>query len=306
MLLVHAHPDDESLANGATMAKYAAEGAHLTLLTCTRGEEGLVLVGDLEHLASSRDDRLGEHRERELAAAMAELGVRDHRFLDTVRLPSDERRPPVRYRDSGMAWDAEHSAVPVPDARPDAFARADLDEAAARVAAVLREVRPHVLVTYEPGGGYGHPDHVQAHRVAMRGAQLAAGHHLSTDAWRVPKVYWTVVPDSLVRARLRELADRGEAPPGWRPDGPLPSLVVPDDLVTTVVHAEAYLDRKTAAVRAHATQVIVDGDMVTVGDGVRQPLVGVEFYRLVQGITAGPRDPHGRELDLFAGLAGVD
>jgi N-acetyl-1-D-myo-inositol-2-amino-2-deoxy-alpha-D-glucopyranoside deacetylase len=310
MLLVHAHPDDETLANGATIAKYAAEGAHVTLLTCTRGEEGLVLVPELEHLASSREDRLGEHRERELTAAMAALGVQDHRFLDTVRVPSDEARPAVHYRDSGMAWDAEHRAVPLPDAPRDAFSRADLDEAAARVAAVIREVRPHVLVTYEPGGGYGHPDHVQAHRVAMRGAQLAAGEGPSDpDAdgtWRLPKIYWTVLPESMVRARLRELAERGEALPGWRAEGPLPPVVVPDELVTTVVRGEAYLDRKAAAVRAHATQIIVDGDTVLVGDGARQPLVGVEFYRLVQGITAGPRDPDGRETDLFAGLAGVD
>ena len=115
-----------------------------------------------------------------------------------------------------------------------------------------------------------------------------------------------MLPEGIVRTRLLELADRGEAPPGWRADGPLPSMVVPDDLVTTVVDAEAYLDLKVVAVRSHATQVIVDGDTVTVGDGARQPLVGVEFYRLVQGITAGPRDRDGRESDLFAGLAGVD
>jgi N-acetyl-1-D-myo-inositol-2-amino-2-deoxy-alpha-D-glucopyranoside deacetylase len=319
LLLVHAHPDDESIANGATMAKYTADGVHVTLLTCTRGEEGLVLVPELEHLAARRDDRLGEHRESELAAAMAALGVHDHRFLDTVRVPSDDGRPEPHYRDSGMAWDADHRAVPAPDSRPDAFARADLDEAAARVAAVVREVRPHVLLTYEPGGGYGHPDHVQAHRVAMRGAQLAAeGTAEATDddpdrtpgrvgggPWRVPKIYWTVLPESLVRSALARLAATGEAPPGWRPDGPLPSVVVPDELVTTVVHAEEYLDAKAAALRAHATQVIVDGDVLVIGDGARQPLAGVEFYRLVQGVTAGPRDGEGRETDLFAGLAGI-
>src|SRR3954471_8861502 len=124
LLLVHAHPDDETLGNGATMAKYAAEGAHVALLTCTRGEEGLVLVPELEHMAAHRDDRLREHRERELAAAMAELGVADHRFLDTVELPDDDGRP--CYRDSGMAWDGQHRAVPAPDTGPHAFSRADV------------------------------------------------------------------------------------------------------------------------------------------------------------------------------------
>src|SRR5437764_10000339 len=101
MLLVHAHPDDETLGNGATMARYATEGVHVTLLTCTRGEEGLVLVPELEHLAAHREDGLGAHRETELAAAMAALGVRDHRFLDSVPLPDDPG--PVRYRHSGIA-----------------------------------------------------------------------------------------------------------------------------------------------------------------------------------------------------------
>ncbi len=302
ILLVHAHPDDESLGNGATMARYAAQGHHVTLVTCTRGEEGLVLVPDLAHLASGRDDRLGEHREGELAAAMAALGVDDHRFLDTVELPGV---PHEHYRDSGMAWDAAHRAVAAPDTGPEAFARADLDLAAARVASVVREVRPHAVVTYEPGGGYGHPDHVQAHRVTMRGVELAGRPGPGGEAWQVPKVYWNVLPEGLVRAALAESA-AGEGPPGWDPDGPLPSVVVPEDQVTTMVDAEPWVDRKVAALHAHATQVLVEGTTVHVGDGARQPVVGVEFYRLVQGVPAAPFGPGGRELDLFAGLDAVD
>ena len=214
ILLVHAHPDDESLGNGATMARYAAQGHHVTLVTCTRGEEGLVLVPDLAHLASDRDDRLGEHREGELAAAMAALGVDDHRFLDTVELPGV---PHEHYRDSGMAWDAAHRAVAAPDTGPEAFARADLDRAAARVASVVREVRPHAVVTYEPGGGYGHPDHVQAHRVAMRGVELAGRPGPGGEAWQVPKVYWNVLPEGLVRAALAEFAARAKRRPAGTP-----------------------------------------------------------------------------------------
>jgi N-acetyl-1-D-myo-inositol-2-amino-2-deoxy-alpha-D-glucopyranoside deacetylase len=300
MLLVHAHPDDETLGNGATMARYAADGVHVTLLTCTRGEEGLVLVPELAHLAAHRDDRLGEYREGELAAAMAELGVTDHRFLDTVALPDDDGRP--FYRDSGMAWDEQHHAVAAPDTGPQAFSRADVDAAAERVAAVVRELRPHVLLTYEPGGGYGHPDHVQAHRVAMRGAELALDDGPGGAGWRIAKIYWNILPEGLVRAALRELAGTEGAPPGWDPDGPLPPMIIPDDLVTTVVDATPQLDRKIAAMRAHATQVVVEGQTVLVGDGVRQPIVGLEFYRLVQGTPGEPRDADDRETDLFAGL----
>jgi N-acetyl-1-D-myo-inositol-2-amino-2-deoxy-alpha-D-glucopyranoside deacetylase len=300
MLLVHAHPDDETLGNGATMAKYAADGVHVTLLTCTRGEEGLVLVPELEHLAAHRDDRLGEYRETELAAAMAELGVTDHRFLDTVALPDDDGRS--FYRDSGMAWDEQRRAVAASDTGPQAFSRVDVDAAAARVAAVIRELRPQVLLTYEPGGGYGHPDHVQAHRAAMRGAELAADDGLDGPGWRTPKIYWNALPEGLVRTALRELAGTDGAPPGWDPDGPLPSLMIPDELVTTAVDASPYLENKIAALRAHATQVSVHGETVLVGDGIRQPIVGVEFYRLVQGTPGEPRDADGRETDLFAGL----
>src|SRR6478735_10321584 len=148
VLFVHAHPDDECIGNGATMAQYAAQGVHVTLVTCTRGEEGEVLVPDLANLAADQDDELGAHRETELSAAMAELGVADHRFLGGAG----------RYRDSGMM------GLPTND-RPECFWQADVDEAASHLVAVIREVRPLVLATYNDNGGYGHPDHIQTHRV---------------------------------------------------------------------------------------------------------------------------------------------
>lgn len=310
LLLVHAHPDDETINTGVTMARYAAEGARVTLVTCTRGELGEIIPLDLAHLAADRDDRLGEHRVGELAAAMALLGVADHRFLDEV--PAGEGDgdgrdgvPPVRFRDSGMAWGEGHRAVPAPDTGPDAFALADLDDAAARLAAVVREVRPQVVVTYEPGGGYGHPDHVQAHRVTMRAVDLAAGHGPGGPAWEVPKVYWIVMPERAARDAMAALGEGGtnpfEAGPG--PDGPLPSMFVADELVTTVVDAAEFGPAKAAAMRAHETQIEVDGNFFALSDGVGQPLVPVEFYQLVRGGTGGPRDASGRETDLFGGLA---
>lgn len=156
MLVVHAHPDDETIGTGATMAKYAAEGAHVTLVTCTLGEEGEILVPELAHLAADKDDALGQHRITELAEAMQILGVKDHRFLGG----------PGKYRDSGMMGVDSNN-------REDCFWRADLLAAATDLCAVIREVRPQVVITYDDFGGYGHPDHIQAHRVTHYAIALA-------------------------------------------------------------------------------------------------------------------------------------
>src|SRR3954469_22924928 len=162
LLLVHAHPDDEAIGTGATMAKYAAEHALVTLVTCTLGEEGEVLVPELEHLAAAREDTLGQHRIGELAAACEALGVEDHRFLGGAG----------RWRDSGMMGLETNN-------RPNCFWQADMDEATLELVRVMREVRPQVVVTYDDNGGYGHPDHIQAHNVAVRAFDASgdAGYH---------------------------------------------------------------------------------------------------------------------------------
>ncbi|HEX2805159.1 MAG TPA: N-acetyl-1-D-myo-inositol-2-amino-2-deoxy-alpha-D-glucopyranoside deacetylase [Kineosporiaceae bacterium] len=300
LLLVHAHPDDETINNGATMARYAAEGTHVTLITCTRGEMGEVIPSELAYLGADRQDTLGEHRVGELAAAMAELGVTDHRFLDELDGPFE----PVHYRDSGMAWGPDGTAVAAPDTRPGAFALADIDDAAARLASVVRQQRPQVVVTYEPGGGYGHPDHVQAHRVTMRALELAEQPGPGGDAWQVPKVYWVVIPERLARQLLSSLAAAGDNPfESWAGDGPLPSMMVPDELVSTVIDGSAHLSAKIAALRAHVTQIAVDGPFFALSNGVGQPTVALEFYRLVHGAPGLPKDADGREIDLFAGLS---
>src|SRR5690242_6220996 len=203
MLLVHAHPDDESIQNSATMAKYAASGAQVTLVTCTLGEEGEVLVPELAHLASDKEDRLGEHRITELANAMKELGVTDHRFLGG----------PGRYRDSGMVWHADGHAIAGEDVKEGTFWRADLLEAADHLVEIIREVRPQVLVCYDEFGGYGHPDHIQAHRVAMYAAALAAVPSYRVGlgaAWDVAKIYWSAMSESRMREGLRRLRAAGD------------------------------------------------------------------------------------------------
>jgi N-acetyl-1-D-myo-inositol-2-amino-2-deoxy-alpha-D-glucopyranoside deacetylase len=243
LLLVHAHPDDESIGTGATIAKYAAEGAQVTLVTCTLGELGEIIPPSLAGLADGDGTRLGEYRIGELKAACAELGVTDHRFLGG----------PGRWRDSGMMGTEGNDD-------PRCFWRADLDEAADALLDVIREVRPQVLVTYDADGFYGHPDHIQAHRVARRAFEQAAASGLR-------KFYAIAAPDS--------------------------------DRVTTEIDATAYFARKLAAMRAHATQITVDAPYFALSNRIRHQSSGVEYYTLSAG-SRGPAGPSGRETDLFA------
>jgi N-acetyl-1-D-myo-inositol-2-amino-2-deoxy-alpha-D-glucopyranoside deacetylase len=227
LLLVHAHPDDESIYTGATMAKYAAEGARVTLVTCTLGELGEVIPASLAHLGAEKEDGLGEYRIGELAAACAALGVTDHRFLGG----------PGRWRDSGMMGTEGNDD-------PRCFWRADVDQAAGALLDVIAEVRPQVLATYDAQGAYGHPDHIQAHRVAWRACELAG-----PDA--PEKFYATATLES--------------------------------GLVTTEVEASAWFGAKLAAMRAHATQITVDPPFFALSDGVRRPASGTEYYTLLAG-----------------------
>ncbi|MCI3272892.1 N-acetyl-1-D-myo-inositol-2-amino-2-deoxy-alpha-D-glucopyranoside deacetylase [Streptomyces cylindrosporus] len=273
LLLVHAHPDDESINNGATMARYAAEGARVTLVTCTLGERGEVIPPELRHLTGAA---LGEHRLRELTAAMAELGVEDFRLLGG----------PGHYTDSGM--------MGLPDNEdPACFWQADVEEAAGRLAEVILEVRPQVLVTYDDNGGYGHPDHIQAHRVAMRAAELAA-----ERGWEIPKVYWNRVPRSVGEAAFARLEGDLSALP-FSKAGALDDVpgVVADERVTTEIDGTAYAGAKAAAMRAHATQIEVAQPYFALSNELAQPLFTTEYYELVRGRAGAPR-----ENDLFAGL----
>lgn len=288
ILLVHAHPDDETIGTGALMARYVDEGVGVTLVTCTLGEEGEVLVPGLEHLASDHEDRLGEHRFGELANAMAVLGVQDWRLLGGRG----------QYRDSGMA------GTP-PNDRPGAFWRSDLLEAATHLVEVIRDVRPQVLVTYDDFGGYGHPDHIQAHRVAMYALTLAGASTFRPDlgpAWEVAKVYWTAFPRSVVREGIERLRAAGETTGFAEMDPDDIPFVIDDALVTTAVTAPGHLDRKLDALREHATQVTVDGGFFALADNVGAEAFATEYFRLVRGRPAGPFDDEGRETDLFAGV----
>lgn len=276
-LFVHAHPDDETINNGATMAQLVEEGVHVTLITCTRGEEGEVLVPELSHLASHVEDNLGSHREVELAAAMKELGVSDHRFLGN-------------YRDSGM--------IDTPaNQRPDCFWRADVEEAAIKLAAIIDEVKPQVMVTYDEFGGYGHPDHIQTHRVAMRASELSK--------WQIQKIYWNIMPKSVVKQGMDAMKAEGSDFFGAENVDDLP-FVKDDAFVTTVIHAPNQVAKKMAAMKAHATQISLDGPFFALSNNLGVQVFGDEYYTLVKGEQSPPFEKglnnRDLELDLFAGV----
>ncbi|WP_225755423.1 PIG-L family deacetylase [Actinotalea sp. Marseille-Q4924] len=318
LLAVHAHPDDETLSNGALLATWAGAGLPTTVVTCTRGEQGEVIPPALRHLEGD-GPALAAHREGELAVALAALGVTDHVFLDAVH-PSDvaHRR---RFVDSGMAWAAAGRATTADDVAADAFARVDLDDAAARLAAVLRDRRPAVVVGYEPGGGYGHPDHVRAHEVLHRAVDLAAAPALAGEevggrpeagrdvgGWDVPVVLWTVVPEGPWRAGLAQLRAGGAAEDAGltvAQDAERPSAVVPGP-VDLVVDVAPVLDQVLAALAAHATQVHALGREPAPASGGRaavaryalsndvlQPLLAQEAYVLARGRVADVGWPDG-------------
>ena len=266
LLLVHAHPDDESIATGATMAKYAAEGARVTLVTCTLGELGEIIPPDLSHLLP---DELGQHRIVELDRACQALGVTDHRFLGGAG----------RYRDSGMM------GLPGND-DPRCFWQADAEAAAAELASIIEEVAADVIVSYDAHGCYGHPDHIQAHRVTSRARQLAGA---------TARQYAIAVPRSALAAAV-------ELPPdSWFIRSADLSASVPDDEVTTEVDGSAYLNAKRAALRAHETQVTVDGDYFALSNEVGLRIAATEYYTKLAGPPAAPAARPGYARDLFAG-----
>lgn len=277
LLLVHAHPDDETINNGATMALYAALGAQVTLVTCTRGEEGEILVPELSHLASSESDQLGPHREIELANAMKALGISDFRFLGY---------PTTYYRDSGMM------ETP-PNERPDVFWQADLIESSEHLVKVIDEIRPHVLITYDEIGGYGHPDHIQAHRVAMEAARRAN--------WSIPKIYWNTIPKSVIADGIEKMKALGSDFFGAENVDDLP-FAKDDEFVTTLIDGNNYVQAKMDAMAAHITQIALDGPFFALSNNMGLQVWGNEYYTLVKGERAEPFDEDGRETDLLAGV----
>lgn len=284
LLLVHAHPDDEVLTTGGLMAKHAAAGDQVTLVTCTLGEEGEILLPAIAHLAADREDQLGSHRIEELAASMTALGVRDNRILGGAG----------KYRDSGMMGEPSNE-------RAGCFWQADLREAADALVPIIRELRPEVLVTYDDFGGYGHPDHIMAHRVAMYASQLAAVAGYRPDlgpAWEVPRIYWTAFPVSAIRAGIEALRQAGDQSDFAAMDPDDIPFAVPDDAIDAEIDVTGSLDAKIAAMKAHASQISLEEGFFALSNNLGAPIFGKEFFRLAKG-----RPPRERPWpDLFAEL----
>jgi N-acetyl-1-D-myo-inositol-2-amino-2-deoxy-alpha-D-glucopyranoside deacetylase len=290
LLFVHAHPDDESLSNGATIAYYAGRGAQVSVVTCTLGEEGEVIGDRWAELAFDRADQLGGYRIGELTAALQALGIGAPIYLGGAG----------RWRDSGMAGTEKR--------RRERFIDADEREAVGALVAIIRRLRPHVVVTYDPNGGYGHPDHIQAHTVttaavAAAGSQ-SAGDDYPGEPWAVPKFYWTVLAADAFRAGWEALG-RDDLLPEWTvPSQEEFGFGYSDDAIDAVVATPPdALAAKVSALAAHATQVVVGptGRACALSNNMALPILGEEHYVLVAG-SAGDRDARGWETDLLAGL----
>lgn len=276
LLFVHAHPDDETINNGATIAHYVARGAEVTVLTCTLGEEGEIVENRWARLGVDNADQLGGYRIAELTAALAALGVPAPRFLGGAG----------RWRDSGMPG--------TPPRRQTKWVDADFGAAVAELADVIAELRPHVVVTYDPGGGYGHPDHIQTHHVTTAAVSAAA------DRWPVPKFYWTVICASAFRSGLGSVGDE-DVLPGWIRPPAGAEFGFADDRITTVIDAPEFVPAKVAALSAHATQMTVGptGRAFTLSNNLVLPVLAAEHYVLVQ---PQPEGESAWEKDLLAGI----
>ena len=279
LLVVHAHPDDETLWTGGTIARYVAADVAVTLVTCTLGEQGEILPPELRGLAADRADQLGGYRVAELQAACAALGVTDQRFLGGLG----------RWRDSGMVVEPGARASVPSHLHPRAFAAGALGDQVDALAEVLGQVCPQVVVSYGPDGGYGHPDHVRAHQVTMAAAARIP---------EVTRVFWAVQPVSAVADGIAAL----HAMPGlpFRLPEPHGLPGVDDTEVTTRLDVTAYRSAVLAAMRAHHTQVSVwtEGphQAFALADGVARPVLDIEHLTLAHGPIDGAHD------DLFGGL----
>lgn len=264
LLLVHAHPDDEAISTGGVMMKAKAHGHRVVLVTATRGEAGEIYNMDE---ATSRP-RLGEIRTKELEAADEILGVDRQEFLG--------------YRDSGM--------VDTPDNKdPRSFHQAWLDEAAGKLAVLLREERPDVVVTYADDGVYGHPDHIKAHQVTNAALDV-----LEREGSPVKKLYYTAIPRSMMQAYAEQFPDQAQeqARRNMRIAG------TPDELITTRVDVHDYVDRKLQAFRAHLSQNEPSSWLQTIQRHILELALGTEYFQLARG-KPGSDLP---EPDLFVGI----
>lgn len=278
LMVVHAHPDDEAIGTGGTFARYAAEGVRTVLITCTLGEEGEIVVPEIDTEANHA--LLGEIRRNELQAA-----------VDILRISDLEILP---YRDSGMIGRPSND-------HPECFNQVDRSEATARLVGLVRHYRPQVLVTYNEHGGYGHPDHLMAHAITV--AAFAAAGDLAQfpeagPAWTPLKLYYIGFRRSLYLRAWEAMRERGHATPLDEPDFD-PGRFVDDPRARTVIEIRPFLAQKIAALQAHRTQIRPDWRYLAILDDLRSELLADEHFVLVESRVPLSED---EERDLFAGV----
>ncbi|WP_026369130.1 N-acetyl-1-D-myo-inositol-2-amino-2-deoxy-alpha-D-glucopyranoside deacetylase [Kallotenue papyrolyticum] len=278
LMIVHAHPDDEAIGTGGTLARYADEGVRTVLVTCTLGEEGEIVVPEWD--TPDHHARLGEIRYEELRAAAALLGVQHLELLG--------------YRDSGMMGRPSN-------AHPECFWQADLDEATARLVRLVRRYRPQVLVSYNEQGGYGHPDHLQAHRITVAAFDAAGDPRRYPEAgrpWTPLKLYYISFRRALWLTVWQRMRERGLPTPMDAADFDAGGYV-DDPRTTTTIDVSRYLARKLEAIRVHRTQIRPDWSWLAVPEDLRDELLTCEhFIRVASRVPVPP----GEETDLFAGV----
>jgi LmbE family N-acetylglucosaminyl deacetylase len=294
LMTVHAHPDDETISTGGVMAKAVADGHRVILVTGTRGEQGEIVVKEMDTPLNHR--KLGELRAVELEEAMAELGVTEWENLG--------------YRDSDMMGrEGNHD--------PRSFWQADLDEAAGRLTWLVRRYRPDVITTYNSFGGYGHPDHIRTHDVAVR-AYARAGEPAwypeqfvdGVRPWAPAKLYETAIPAS-VREAMRDAMKKAGKPSFWEPpedateeqrrefEAFAAKMLVPDESITTWVDVSGDpIDRKWRAIQRHVTQIAMDSGFMLFGEDGWKEHWSKEAFILRESRV----DTKKPESDLFAGL----
>ncbi len=284
-MAVHAHPDDEVFGTGGTLARLSAEGVRTVLVTCTLGEVGEIVDPDLDEATKQEYfSKLGQIREQELRTACAALGVSELQLLG--------------FRDSGMLGTEDNN-------NPACFWQAKFDEAVKRLVKLIREFKPQVLATYEHFGGYGHPDHLQAHRVTTIAFDVAGDKRfypeLGLEPWQVAKLYYTVIPRSFFARLSEEMRAQGIDGPWNNPEMDTDSWGDPDTEITTQFEVGDYVDSKMNAFRAHKTQIAPNNFMFVIPEQRRREGLGSEWFKLAKS-NLPTTTTDGLEKDLFNGL----
>lgn len=277
LMAVHAHCDDETITMGGTLATYADRGVKTCVVCCTDGKLATIVAADMPE--ETTRPRLAEIREAELREACRILKVDEVEFL--------------RYGDSGMAGTPTNQL-------PDAFWMVPLDEATGRLVALIRRFRPHVVVTYDGNGGYGHPDHIQAHRatlLAVEAARLVPMYKEAGDPWRVEKVYYTAFPRAEFERIVEAAKQAGIDPPFGETNPDEIAFLTPDQDVTTTIDCVNVIGRKRDALRAHHSQISDDWPQLTMPDEVLRNFAD-EYFQLAMSRKPAVLP----ENDLFAGI----